>query len=110
MSSLTSLWERIRGFYEGRNEPENVRPLAQWFWSAILSFSVIATGAIVAFGTWEFIEVLQKLTAGDSLNRTSPPEVINRRDLQGFLDSYEDRKNDFVNAKSNASGVSDPSR
>ncbi len=110
MNNFTDMWNTLRSIYESRHEPENMRPLAEWYWRTLLSFALFAIVLVLAFGVWEFYTVTKKLNAGDSLRPAEQPEVLTKKDLAGMLDAYGEREARFDTAKNTRPTVADPSR
>lgn len=110
MTSFTDMWNTLRAFYEARHEPENMRPLAEWYWRALLVVSLAALCAILAYGTWEFVGALRKVSRGDSLRRDPPPEILSKKELADVLSAYDARQQEFESLKRSATSIGDPSR
>lgn len=110
MKSLTHIWDVVRDFYAARHEPEHMRPLVEWYWRSLLSLCAVALGGILLYGFWNFIAVVRMLNAGDALTRSEAPEVLSKKDLIDFLQSFEDRKARFETVKKTATSPADPSR
>lgn len=110
MSFLANIWNSLRNFYEARHEPENMRPLAEWYWRTLLTFAFSAIFLIIGYGAWGFFGVLNKLSEGDSLKRSDPPEVLSRAELAKILSAYSERQAAFDAAKQSRTTVADPSR
>lgn len=110
MTSLASLWNTLRAFYDARHEPENMRPLAEWYWRVLLTASLLAICGILIYGTLGFVGVLRKLSAGELRRRETPPEVLSKKMLTDFLVAVDARQDAFESAKRSVTSVGDPSR
>lgn len=110
MTFFTDIWRTLRTFYEARHEPENMRPLAEWYWRTLLVLALFSLGLILVYGTWEFFTVMRKLHAGSELKRSEQPVLLTRKDLTELLAAYEAREAAFEAAKRGRPSVADPSR
>jgi len=110
MTSINTTWTKLRAFYEARHEPESMRPLAEWYWRGLLSFSLFAIALILMYGIWEFVAVIRNLGAGDSLTRSAPAEILNRKDLDEALGAFQTRRSEYESAKSSPISAPDPSK
>lgn len=110
MSAFTDIWNRLLAFYAGRHEPENMRPLAEWFWRTLLMLCAIAVVAILAHALWSFFGIMQKLSASQAVPASRQPELLSKAELQEFLASYAQRASEFEAAQTRRPTVVDPSR
>lgn len=110
MKSLTNIWNRLLEFYAARHEPENMRPLAEWYWRTLLTVTLFGLIGILVFGVWDFYAIMRRLSAGQNLKPSEQPALLSRAELQELLTAFEKRSASFEAAKSGSAGVSDPSR
>lgn len=110
MSFFTDIWNTLRTFYEGRHEPENMRPLAEWYWRTLLSVAFIALWVVIAYGVWEFYDVLRKLSAGQNLRPSEQPQLLSKEQLSEILAAYEAREGRFISEQGTPPQIADPSR
>lgn len=110
MNFLTDIWRTLRTFYEGRHEPENMRPLAEWYWRTLLLVAFVSLWVVIAYGVWQFYGVLQKLNAGQNVRESRQPELLSREQLVQILDAYGARQARFVDEQETRPSLTDPSR
>lgn len=87
-----------------------MRPLTEWYWRTLLMCALIAIVGIVMYGTGEFFGVLSNLNSAGGASRSTPPNILNRKQLTDTLAAHEARLNAFVEAKNNRQVYTDPSR
>lgn len=110
MTSFSDITGSLRQFYEARHEPESMKPLAEWYWRSLLMVSTMALVLILAYGAWVFVEVLQRLSEGDSQRRASTRDILSKKDLADTLAAFRARQEEFDTLKRAATSVPDPSR
>jgi hypothetical protein len=110
MTFFSNIWHTLRDFYAARHEPENMRPLAEWYWRVLLTIGFFALVFVVVYGVWEFYGVMRKLTAGANRKHSEIPSLLNRKDLVDTLAAFEARVAEFEAVKKEKGSVVDPSR
>lgn len=105
----SSFFSSFRELYAARHEPENVRPLAEAYWRALLVLSALLIIGILFFGAWEFASVMRKIST--SSNGNAPKvDVLDRTKLEDTLAKFAERQSTYEAAKGKKPGLSDPSR
>lgn len=110
MRFFTDIWDTLRSFYESRQEPEYMRPLAEWYWRTLLSVALVALFSILAFGVWKFYNVTRILSAGADSRPSRQPEVLSKKDIADILTAFSERQARFEAAKDARTVIPDPSR
>jgi len=105
----TRTFRYIRDLYDARHEPENTRVLADLFWRVILVTTAFCIVAIIAFGSWQFITVLERLASAQRPEGT-PPAALDRSELQAALTAFAQRETAYAELIARPVSVSDPSR
>ena len=101
---------RLLAYYRARHEPENLRPLADMYWRALLALALLSVAGVIMFGLWEFVAVVESLTAAQSGTGTTPPVVLNRQQLETVLGAYDARQAQYRATEATRMTVNDPSK
>lgn len=110
MKVFSDTFDRLRALYRARHEPENLRPLADMYWRSVLAFMLLAVAGVIAFGLWQFVVVVENLSAAQSGNSSVSPVTFNRAKLDGVLRAYDTRQAQYDASASSAATVADPSK
>jgi hypothetical protein len=108
MNNFSHIWAQVRALYTARNEPENIRPLAEIYWRALLAFALIALVGICVWASSEFIGVVSRLNVSEESPMPHPP--LDRTALRALLSSMQERQTHFDALKTTAPSFSDPSK
>ena len=88
------MFKDLQAFYAARNEPENMRPLAEVYWRALLTLGLLMVVGVLMYGTWEFFGVIANLSSADATTAPSSA-TLDRNQLQNMLDSLNARQKGF---------------
>lgn len=110
MNSITSVFASLRAVYEARYEPENIRPLVEWYWRVLLTGSLLGIIGVLAYGATEFFGVLGNLNDAQSVSRGTPPLILNRAQLADTLTKHKTRLDALEAAKGQQQQFADPSK
>ena len=91
---FTSIFKDFQSLYAARHEPENMRPLAEVYWRALLMIGLIMVIGVLAYGTSEFIGVMSNLSAENPSNAPAST-ALNRPQLQSILSVAHNRQMRF---------------
>ncbi len=102
--------DTFKELYESRHEPENLRPIAELYWRAMLVFAVVTAGLIIFFGIWQFSSVISTMSsASDTASAQQKPAIV-REDLESALIRFEERRATFELGRTVVPAVADPSK
>ncbi|MEK7601167.1 MAG: hypothetical protein AAB480_01375 [Patescibacteria group bacterium] len=110
MKIFSDTFNRLRALHRARHEPENLRPLADVYWRSMLAFMLLSIVGVIAFGLWQFVVVVENLSAAQSGNSSASPVTFNRTKLEGVLRAYDARQAQYDASASGAATVADPSK
>ncbi len=99
----------IKELYEARHEPENLRPIAEAYWRALLLVALSAVAGTILFGVWEFSNVMEKITAQGAVANAPINNVLDRTQLQKAIADFDGRMATFESARIVVSTSTDPS-
>ncbi|MBI4093483.1 hypothetical protein HY417_00820 [Candidatus Kaiserbacteria bacterium] len=103
------LWSAMRDTWLNREEPENLRKLADAYWWVLLLLSVLTFVGLVAYSGVKFYELFNEdqetplLSSGGGIQ-------LNVVDLRSVLEAFEERKARYEYFKKNLPQIADPSR
>jgi len=109
MTTYTELWNTLRALYEARNEPENIRPLADIYWRLMLSCGLLLIVIAIGWGVWVFVAALSDLSSA-SPDTSSRPAALDRNQLQAVLAAYQARGQALTAEESQTTHIADPSQ
>lgn len=108
MKFFTILWKELRETFHNRNEPDNVRLLADVYWKALLFSALLILVIVFLYSTWGLVRILGNLSVALDTS-APPPPALNRGDLNATIKAFEARETQFVDLKTNPSAeVKDP--
>ncbi len=110
MKVFSDTFDRLRALYRARHEPENLRPLADMYWRFMLALALLSVVGVALFGLWQFVMVVENLSAAQSGYSSAPPVIFNRTKLENVLRAYDARQAQYDASASNAVTVTDPSK
>ncbi len=102
--------DSFKELYEARHEPENLRPIAEAYWRAILLAAFIATGFIIFFGIWQFSSIISIMSSASETATAQQKPAISKEQLDSTLVQFDERKANFEMGKKIVPAVTDPSR
>ncbi|RJR12906.1 hypothetical protein C4585_03025 [Candidatus Parcubacteria bacterium] len=111
MNALMNQWRKLRDAYANRYQPEGVRVLAYFYWYTLLLLIVFVVLVVSLYGYWQFKTILNSSTQGSQTipdGATKPP--VTEEELEGVLQTFEDRRSTYEALKQAPPKVSDPSR
>ncbi|MBI5645207.1 hypothetical protein HY970_03865 [Candidatus Kaiserbacteria bacterium] len=106
---FTPILSSVREAYARRHEPEHVRSLAALFWRSMLAFTAISLIGIVLYGSWEFMRVMQIVSAPEDF-RIAPRAALDRNRLERVLSDITARRDAYDAVGSTFVPIADPSR
>lgn len=102
----TSIQIKVRDAYAARHEPEAQRILAQAYWSFLIVVFILSASVAISFGVWEFF----RMPAADEGSAGVRPQVaFTKAQLQGILEKFDARANQFQERMTAPVTVRDPS-
>jgi hypothetical protein len=110
MKIFSDTFDHLRALYRARHEPENLRPLADMYWRFILALALLSVLGVALFGLWQFVMVVENLSAAQSGNNSASPVMFNRAKLDGVLRAYDARQAQYDASASSAVTITDPSK
>ena len=110
MKIFSDTFNRLRALYRARYEPENLRPLADMYWRFILALALLSIVGVIMFGLWQFVAVVENLSAAQSGSTSASPVIFNRTKLESVLRAYDARQAQYDASASSAATVTDPSK
>ena len=110
MKIFSDTFNRLRALYRARYEPENLRPLADMYWRSMLALALFSIVGVIVFGLWQFVAVVENLSAAQSGSTSASPVVFNRTKLESVLRAYDARQAQYDASASSAATVTDPSK
>lgn len=97
-------WKDLRA---ARHEPEGRRALARVYWTALIIFFIIFNIGCVLYGVWHFTRPLRGPV---SEAKVAAPQIpLHRSELDGVLNAFESRVNNFEERQGAPSSGRDPS-
>lgn len=102
-------YSSLKDLYGARHEPENLRPIAEAYWHAILLFAVIGMAGVVLLGLWEFSAVTSKIQSSLSNSNTPQGNALDRSQLEKTLNEFATRRAEFELASKGSHPIDDPS-
>lgn len=102
-------WNRMRTIWVYRHEPENMRILADAYWSALLVFSALAFVGLVAYSGVKFYEIYEEGEEAPILSSVGGI-MLNREELRSTIEVFDARKSRYESFKKNLPKIDDPSR
>lgn len=110
MSIFSDRWNDWKNLYAARNEPENIRPLAELYWRALIGGGLLLIACIIVWGIWVFIAVITSLGSAGAPNSQTPPILLDRNKLQTTISVFHSRANSFDAAQNAPATATDPSK
>lgn len=110
MNIFTDRWNIWRDLYAARNEPENIRPLAELYWRALIGIGLILIVAVIAWGILVFVSVITSLGTAATPSSQTPPILLDRNKLQTTILSFQTRATAFEAAQTTPASAADPSK
>ena len=109
MSYTRDTYRHLRSLYEARCEPEGLRVLAELYWRTLLFVAMLCIGGTIAFGLWQFVAVLERLSTAQRPEEL-PPIALNRAELQSTIQEYMTRESRYQETITHPISIGDPSR
>jgi len=103
------LFTEVRAALANRDEPENIRILAVFYWRALLC---IAAAIFVLCVIWGFMQLRQVLATIDTLSETAAQSKapFNRKDIDDIAATLAKRQDRYMHTKAMPRAMPDPSR
>ena len=99
---------RMVELYSGRHEPENIRPIAEMYWTFLIVSSLVASLLILCIGVWQYARV-NTILEGDSTTVNVQSQGIDRGELGKVLDVLQTRQSSLDSGNFDKSKFKDPS-
>jgi hypothetical protein len=101
-----SIQIKVRDAYAARHEPEAQRILAQAYWAFLIVVFILSIVVTISFGIWEFFRMP---VADEGASGVRPQVAFTKAQLQGILEKFDARADQFQERMTAPVTVRDPS-